>query len=101
MKTTMERRESLTASLVGLGGIVFASDLVGGRPSQAASRRDEDFFFVQLSDTHWGFKNPEINPGKVTQVKFTPDKLGEFPFHCDVFCGSGHDQMEGTIKVTE
>jgi len=28
-------------------------------------------------------------------------KVGEFPFHCDVFCGSGHDQMEGTIKVTE
>jgi cytochrome c oxidase subunit 2 len=27
--------------------------------------------------------------------------VGEFPFHCDVFCGSGHDQMEGTIKVTE
>jgi hypothetical protein len=101
MKTTMERREFLTASLVGLGGIVFASDLVRGRAAQAASRRDEDFFFVQLSDTHWGFKNPEINPGKVTQVKFTPDKLGEFPFHCDVFCGSGHDQMEGTIKVTE
>jgi hypothetical protein len=28
MKTTMERRDFLTASLVGLGGIVFASDKV-------------------------------------------------------------------------
>jgi hypothetical protein len=27
--------------------------------------------------------------------------VGEFPFHRDVFCGSGHDQMEGTIKVTD
>jgi len=27
--------------------------------------------------------------------------MGDFPFHCDVFCGSGHEQMEGTIKVTE
>jgi cytochrome c oxidase subunit 2 len=58
-------------------------------------------------DRRHGFDCPslklhaEINPGKVTQVKFTPDKVGEFPFHCDVFCGSGHDQMEGTIKVTE
>jgi predicted phosphodiesterase/plastocyanin len=58
----MERREFLTASLVGVGGIVFASDLFRGKPAQAASRRDEDFFFVQLSDTHWGFKNPAINP---------------------------------------
>ena len=55
MKTTMERRDFLTASLVGSGGIVFAS----------------------------------------------LDKLGEFPFHCDVFCGSGHEQMDGTIKVTD
>jgi predicted phosphodiesterase len=62
MKVTMERRQFLTASLAGLGGIVFASDLVRGRRAQAASRHDEDFFFVQLSDTHWGFKNPAINP---------------------------------------
>jgi predicted phosphodiesterase len=62
MKTTMERRQFLTASLAGLGGIVFASDLVRGRSAWAASRHDEDFFFVQLSDTHWGFSNPAINP---------------------------------------
>ena len=62
MKTTMERRQFLTASLAGLGGVVFASDLFRGRPAWAASRRGEDFFFVQLSDTHWGFKNPAINP---------------------------------------
>lgn len=28
MRMTMERRDFLTASLVGLGGIVFASDLI-------------------------------------------------------------------------
>ena len=62
MKTTMERRQFLTASLAGLGGIVFASDLWRGRAARAASHSGEDFFFVQLSDTHWGFKNPAINP---------------------------------------
>jgi predicted phosphodiesterase len=62
MKVTMERRQFLTASLAGLGGIVFASDLVRGRAAWAAGRRGEDFFFVQLSDTHWGFNNPAINP---------------------------------------
>ena len=62
MKTTIERRQFLTASLAGLGGIVFASDLVKGSAARAASRRGEDFFFIQLSDTHWGFNNPGINP---------------------------------------
>ena len=26
----------------------------------------------------------------------TPTKIGEFTFLCDVFCGSGHENMEGT-----
>ena len=43
----------------------------------------------------------DINPGKVNTLRFTPDKAGNFPFHCDVFCGSGHEGMKGTITVTE
>ncbi len=43
----------------------------------------------------------DIPPGKVTQLRFTPDKVGEFPFHCDVFCGSGHEHMAGKFIVTE
>lgn len=33
------------------------------------------------------------------EVAMTPDKVGEFTFVCDVFCGSGHENMEGTIRV--
>jgi cytochrome c oxidase subunit 2 len=43
----------------------------------------------------------DIPPGKVTRLRFTPDKVGEFPFHCDVFCGSGHEHMTGKFIVTE
>ena len=56
-------------------------------------------------DRQHGFACPalklqaEINPGKVTEVKFTPDKVGEFPFHCSVFCGSGHEDMNGLLIV--
>jgi len=25
--------------------------------------------------------------------------VGEFIFLCDVFCGSGHENMEGTMRV--
>jgi cytochrome c oxidase subunit 2 len=42
----------------------------------------------------------DIVPGRVTQLRFTPDKVGNFEFSCDVFCGSGHEEMGGVIVVT-
>jgi 3',5'-cyclic AMP phosphodiesterase CpdA len=47
--------------LAGLGGAV----LVSGCASTMGSARgapDQDFYFVQLSDCHWGFEGPAINP---------------------------------------
>ena len=48
--------------------MVFASGLAGfGRAARAAA---EDFYFVQLSDSHWGFTGPAVNPeAKVTLAK--------------------------------
>jgi cytochrome c oxidase subunit 2 len=43
----------------------------------------------------------DVRPGKVNRLRFVPDKAGTFPFHCDNFCGSGHEGMRGTITVTE
>ena len=58
MKHVIDRRDFLR--LAGLGGAVFVSGLAGcagmARPEQG------DFYFVQLSDTHWGFKGPAQNP---------------------------------------
>jgi 3',5'-cyclic AMP phosphodiesterase CpdA len=53
----VDRRDFL--KLAGLGGVVFASGL--GFPSRPAAAAD-DFFFVQMTDTHWGFKGPQVNP---------------------------------------
>jgi cytochrome c oxidase subunit 2 len=56
-------------------------------------------------DRKHGFQVPDlkvdesIEPGKVTRVRIVPDKAGTFPFHCDVFCGSGHEEMAGEIVV--
>ncbi|HKF56075.1 MAG TPA: twin-arginine translocation signal domain-containing protein, partial [Blastocatellia bacterium] len=50
--------------LAGLGGVIFASGLhssVLGNGDTPPSTTD-DFHFVQLSDTHWGFEGPAINP---------------------------------------
>ena len=54
-----------------------------------------------------GFKCPDlglrtdIEPNKVTKVQVLPQKAGAFRFFCDVFCGSGHEEMEGKFVVTE
>jgi len=57
-------------------------------------------------DVPMGFNAPDfgvrtdILPGMMSKVRFTPDKVGTFTFHCDIFCGSGHEDMAGTIVVT-
>jgi 3',5'-cyclic AMP phosphodiesterase CpdA len=55
---SVDRRDFL--KLAGLGGVVFASGL-GFSSRQAAAAADE-FHFVQMSDSHWGFKGPKLNP---------------------------------------
>ncbi|AQV93049.1 serine/threonine protein phosphatase [Cupriavidus necator] len=49
---TLKRRDFLRLAGAA-GGAVFASGLPGW-----AFGRDEDFYFVQLSDSHWGFQGP-------------------------------------------
>ncbi|WP_238531423.1 cupredoxin domain-containing protein [Collimonas fungivorans] len=57
-------------------------------------------------DVVMGFALPEfglradILPGTTARIRFTPDKVGQFPFHCDIFCGSGHESMTGTVIVS-
>ena len=58
-------------------------------------------------DRHHGFKLAEfhlradIKAGVVEKLRFIPDKVGTFTFFCDVFCGDGHEDMSGTLKVVE
>lgn len=42
----------------------------------------------------------DVVPGKVATLRLTPDKTGSFIFLCDVFCGSGHEDMNGTLIVS-
>src|SRR5215831_19096833 len=57
MPDSFDRRQFL--QLAGLGGVVFASGLAGCA-SRAATA--QEFQFVQLSDSHWGFEGPKVNP---------------------------------------
>jgi 3',5'-cyclic AMP phosphodiesterase CpdA len=48
----MDRRKFVQLAALG-GGAVFMPSLVHGA---------DDFYFVQLSDSHWGFNGPAVNP---------------------------------------
>ena len=61
---------------------------------------------VSLDRKH-GFTIPELHirmdvkPGEKNVVRFTPDRAGTFNFHCDNFCGDGHEGMAGKLIVQE
>src|SRR5215471_5870425 len=68
----IDRRDFI--KLAGLGGIVFASGLGLKTLAADGSSREkrngvEEFSFVQLSDTHWGFDGPSINPDSQGTLK--------------------------------
>jgi heme/copper-type cytochrome/quinol oxidase subunit 2 len=48
-----------------------------------------------------GVNSGTFGVGETKTVEFTPDKAGEYPFFCSVFCGEGHSEMRGTLVVTE
>ena len=58
-------------------------------------------------DRHHGFElrelgvRADIEPGRVTRVRILPKKTGRFIFSCDVFCGSGHEDMSGVLVVVD
>ena len=60
---------------------------------------------LTTADILMGFSVPDfqaradIVPGQVVRLRLVPDKEGTFTFLCDIFCGSGHETMNGTITV--
>lgn len=61
----MHRRDFL--KLAGIGGAVFVS----GATLRAGQMQQDmgAFYFVQISDTHWGFTGPAINPDSQGTLK--------------------------------
>ena len=62
---------------------------------------------ITALDRDHGFKVPELGvradlkSGQVTRVRIVPNRTGTFEFRCDVFCGSGHEDMSGEITVVD
>lgn len=68
MKKRIDRREFL--KLAGIGSVVLVSGLESFAFAAGKDTNRSDFFFVQMSDSHWGFDGPKINPNaKITLKK--------------------------------
>jgi cytochrome c oxidase subunit 2 len=64
---------------------------------------------IHLSSVDWqhGFSlqptniNIQVHPGYEHVINLTPTESGEFGIICNEYCGIGHHQMTGRIRVTE
>lgn len=78
MSNTISRRDFLR--LAGIGGAVFISGIDRSAAATTATQPD-DFYFVQLSDSHWGFEGPP-NPdarGTLKKAVAAVNSLGKTP----------------------
>jgi cytochrome c oxidase subunit 2 len=119
----------LAASVAGLvtlalatAGVKLAADS-GGAPERVVEIKAKRFEYAPREitlkkgepvvlkltslDRLHGFDVPELGirgdilPGESAQIRLVPQQVGTFAFHCDIFCGSGHETMTGSIKVVE
>ena len=94
------RREFMQLLGVG-GGIVFASGLVGsplrrrlddmqeGTAKKGTPTKKDDFYFLQLSDTHWGYSGAAINPDADKTLKRTVATINESGLEPDFIVFTG------------
>ena len=77
-------------------------------PSQIVLKKGEPVVLELTSqDREHGFRQEElgirvdVKPGETARVRLVPRQSGSFAFACDVFCGSGHEEMAGEIEVVD
>lgn len=75
-------------------------------PDTIEVRQGEDIELHIISkDRLHGFSLPDLNlhgdivPGKILKIKFIAERSGKYGFLCNIFCGSGHGDMQGQILV--
>ena len=114
------RRHLLAAGIAAATGAVLGAAALGQEekviritarkftyePAEITLKQGEPVVLeLTTADVHMGFSAPDfkvradIFPDKPVRVPLMPDKTGTFEFFCDVFCGSGHEDMSGTIRV--
>jgi cytochrome c oxidase subunit 2 len=86
---------------------ITAKDFAFSPDSITLKKGEPVVFEISSGDRKHGFSlrafgvRSDVLPGKVSRIRFTPEKTGKFSFSCDVFCGDGHEEMTGTVVVTD
>lgn len=102
MNRPFDRRDFL--KLAGVGGAVLASGLGPWGHAQAAA--GEDFLFVQMTDTHWGFEGPPNPEAKNTLRKAVAavnslERQPDFVMFTGDLTHAAADEKEGLRRMTE
>jgi len=71
--------------------VALAALLAGGLGAQSRSPGPNEILFVQLSDTHWGFNNPAINPDYAGTLKKAIAQVNALPGTPDFIVFSGDE----------
>lgn len=86
--------------------IAIAAKKFEFQPSVIRIKKGERVMLELTSlDRVHGFESPDlglharVEPGKTVRLPLTGHKAGTFEFHCDVFCGDGHEDMTGEIVI--
>jgi 3',5'-cyclic AMP phosphodiesterase CpdA len=101
----IDRRDFL--KIMGYGGVVFASGLGSLGNHAYATAGEEDFFFVQLSDSHWGFTGPKANPDATGTLKKAVAAVNSLKLQPDFIMFTGDlthttdDDMERRKRLAE
>lgn len=78
---------------------VFTPDRIPLAPHESV------VFELTAEDTVMGFSIPDygvradVPPGAVVHLSAQAGNAGTVVFLCDIFCGSGHEQMNGVLVV--
>jgi hypothetical protein len=85
---TMQRRDFLALTSAG-GGAVFASGLAGCTSlANGTGASPSDFYFVQLSDIHWGYQGP-ANPDAAVTLRKAVASVNALPTPPDFIVFTG------------
>ena len=102
----MDRRDFLNLTTIGAGA-VLASALPGcANMATGGVGSANDFYFVQLSDTHWGYKGPD-NPESANTLRKAVATVNALPKQPDFIMFTGDlthttdDPVERRRRLTE
>jgi cytochrome c oxidase subunit 2 len=78
----------------------------GYEPETITVKKGEKVRIIAVStDVAHGFAvdkmniGEEIIPKRENIIEFTANKEGSFQFYCNIYCGTGHSSMNGTLVV--